>query len=393
MTAAAPTFLHDLVQRLRRRGLPIGVDDWLTLHSALAAGYGLRTSDDLRDLCVALWATSVAEREMIVAAFAAEVPFWYAEPSASSLPSPRGATSETEEPHPLAPSAETGPPVPLPEGPLPVPITRPYPDVTGQPPPTGLWDPTLVVAPQHPLTSRAIAQTWRRLRRPVRHGTPSELDIDATIDRYARTGVATGPVLVPPRRNTARLLLLADRQGSMTPYHGITDHLLHEIRSAGRLDAIRVMYFRNLPGRAADEAVLADLPDPFTPEIDPVLTRIRPLADGRVYADPALTEPTPLASALIETAPGTAAAIISDAGATRGAFHTGRLLSTVALIKSLNAADCTVAWLNPAPPSRWPGTTAAQIERHVPMFPLTTEGMYRAVDVLRGRPRPTERPA
>ncbi|MFG1606905.1 VWA domain-containing protein [Actinoplanes sp. NPDC049265] len=382
---ASPAFIHDLVVRLRRRGLPIGVDDYATLRSALAAGFGLGSSDELRDLCVALWASSVAEREMIVAAFAAsETPFWYA----SAPAEPPAAPSPMPDVEPAGPTEPVVPPAAEPP-PSPAPAVRPFPGVTGPPPPTGEWDPTLVVNAQHPLTAREIAQTWRRLRRPVRTGPPSELDIDATVDRYARTGVATGPVLLPPRRNTARLLLMVDRQGSMTPYHAFIDHLLDEIRNAGRLDAIRVAYFRNLPGRAPD-SLLAELPDPFTPELDPVLAQIRPLTGGRLYADPALTEPAPLESALV---PGTATAIISDAGAARGTFHTGRLLTSIALVKALHGAGHAVAWLNPAPPSRWPGTTAAQIRRHVPMFPLTTEGMYRAVDVLRGRPRPTERPA
>lgn len=389
---ASPAFVHELVVRLRRRGLPIGVDDYATLRSALSAGFGVESSQQLRDLCVALWATSRAEQEMIVAAFAAEAPSWYAGPAAPPPATPPPPPEESASPVPATPAEPGTVPPPPPDVP-PQPVVRALPGVTGQPPPTGDWDPTLVVTPQHPLTAREIAQTWRRLRRPVRHGPPSELDIDATVSLYARTGVASGPVLLPPRRNTARLLLLADRQGSMTPYHAFTDHLLREIANAGRLDAIRVAYFRNLPGRAPGRELLAGLPDPFSPELDPVLAEIPPLASGRLYADPALTEPAPLASVLDDTRPGTAAAIVSDGGAARGTLHSGRLLSTIALVKALHAAGCTVAWLNPAPPSRWPGTTAAQIARHVPMFPLTTEGMYRAVDVLRGRPRATERPA
>jgi uncharacterized protein len=381
-----PAFVYDLVVRLRRRGLPIGVDDCVTLRSALAAGFGLDSSDDLRDLCVALWATSPAEREMIVAAFATEAPGWstaIAPPAAAGSPAPAMADPTG---FPAAAS-------PTPVAPPPQPVVRPFPGVPGPPPATGEWDPALVVAPQQPLTAREIAQVWRRLRRPMRHGPSSELDIEATVDRYARTAVASGPVLRPPRRNTARLLLLVDRQGSMTPYHGLTDHLLREIRNAGRLDAITVAYFRNLPGRVEAHGLLDTLSDPFAPEIDPILAEIPPLTSGRLYRDPALTEPAPLPSMLEATVPGAAVAVISDGGATRGTFVTGRLVSTVALVKALHRAGGTVAWLNPAPPSRWPGSTAAQIERHVAMFPLTVAGMYRAVDVLRGRPRRLERPA
>ena len=260
------------------------------------------------------------------------------------------------------------------------------------PPSTGRFDSTLAVAPQFPLTAREIAQTWRRLRRPIRYGIPSEVDVDATLDRYARTGVFTGPVLIPPRRNTARLLLLVDRNGSMTPYGAYVEHLVREIRNAGRLESIATWYFHNLPTSRVDTGVLSRLPDPFSPELDPVLGLIAPLSAGRLYADPDLTEPRMFSAVLHEIAYGTAAAVISDAGAARGTLQTGRLVGTVALIKALHAAHCTVAWINPVPAARWPGTTAEQVARHVPMFPLTADGLHRAVDALRGRPRRTERP-
>ncbi|MCW3842883.1 hypothetical protein ONA70_22550 [Micromonospora yasonensis] len=390
----APPFVYDLVTRLRRRGLPLGIDDCASLRQALAAGFGLASTEDLAELCVALWAKSVGEREIVRAAFAqVEVPVWQTDVAEEASPTPPptadplagdGLRMDPQDgPQPAGEQPATGEPAPAAQ------------HVTGlamQPPSTGSFDPSLVIVPQYPLSEREIAQAWRRLRRPVRTGPPVELDVVATLDRYARTGVASAPVLVPARRNTARLLVLVDRQGSMTPFHNFVDHLIAAIRSAGRLDLITVGYFRNVPGRSRDQALLADLPDPFSPALDPVLTRVAPLATGRLYRDPDLTEPHPFAAAVEQVSAGTAAVIISDGGAARGGFDTGRLLDTTAMLKALRAAGCAVAWLNPLPAARWAGTTAGQIARHIPMQPLTREGMYRTVDVLRGHPERTERP-
>ncbi|MEU4564533.1 VWA domain-containing protein [Actinoplanes sp. NPDC023936] len=388
--AGAPEFVRQLVVRLRRRGLPIGLDDCLTLRSALAAGFGIASARDFEALCVSLWAKSVSEQETIRAVLAgADIPRWDdAVPVEDS-----GTTVEQIN----IDKSEMSDPVSLPESPPPAdkPPPRDIPTVhrmTGMslmPPSTGQFDSGLTVAPQYPLTAREIAQTWRRLRRPVRYGAATEVDVDATIDRYSRTGVFSGPILIPPRRNTARLMLLVDRSGSMTPYGNFVQHLIREIHHAGRLESIATWYFRNLPSTRADTALLRELPDPFRPELDPILARIAPSSAGRLYADPELTEPRTFASVLAETAPGTVAVIVSDGGAARGTLQTARLVGTIAMIKALR---CPVAWINPVPAARWPGTTAEQIARHVPMSELTAEGLHRAVDALRGRPRRTERP-
>jgi hypothetical protein len=394
--APLPRFAVELLRHLRRHGLPLGVDDCQALRLALSAGFGLRSDADLRTVCVALWAKSPAEADVIRAAFArVEVPVWaidepvgvavgVAAGDAGGWPAGTGAADAD-----LTGADPTGA---APIAPAPAPVTEHVAGLGLAPPSTGSFDPSLVVLPQYPVTEREVAQAWRRLRRPVRRGPNVELDMRATLHRYARTGVATAPVLVPRRRNTARLVLLIDRQGSMTPFHGYVDHVCRAITNAGRLDAISVAYFHNVPGRSRDQELLADLPDPFSPLLDPVLRRIAPLAGGRVYRDPALTEPRPLSGLLDELTANTAVAVLSDAGALRGSLHTGRLLDTAAMVKALYAAGAPVAWLNPLPAARWRHTTAGQIARHVPMSPLSRAGMYQAVDVLRGRPRLVERP-
>ncbi|MFC5004332.1 VWA domain-containing protein [Dactylosporangium cerinum] len=392
MNAPMPSFVRGLVTRLRRRGLPLGVDDCAALRTALAAGHGLESTEALRDLCITLWAKSPRDAELIGAALhLADPPAWVVSPVA------RSAGVQADPPAPVAAPSEPGPaadPVPI----TPVPsaelaiVRPPRPADVTEPPRSGIPSPFLVLRPQYPVSEREVAQIWRRLRRPVRQGPPTELDLDATLDRYARTGVVTSPVLVPPRANTARLLLLVDRDGSMTPYHGLVDHVVSSIVRAGRLDAITVAYFRNTPGRSLDRSALAALPGTVTAELDPILDRIPALGTGRVYRDPAMLTPWPVADLLDAVTGGSAVVVISDAGALRGSFVMTRLFDTVALLLAVVARGAAVAWLNPVDADRWPDTTAGQIARHVPMYPLTRDGMYGAVDALRGHPVPVERP-
>jgi uncharacterized protein with von Willebrand factor type A (vWA) domain len=392
-----PAFVRELVARLRRRGLPLGVDDCGALRTALAAGHGLESTEALRDLCVTLWAKSPRDAELIGAAMhLVSSPAWSAvvtqappaEPPAVA-PAVQAVVPATDQAPATGATATGAAGAAAPDLTIVVPPPR---TGTAEPPRSGLPSPFLVLRPQHPVSERDVAQIWRRLRRPVRQGPPTELDVDATLQRYARTGLVTAPVLIPPRANTARLLLLVDRDGSMTPYHGLVDHVVSSIVRAGRLDAITVAYFRNTPGRSLDRSALAALPDTFTSRLDPILERIPALGTGRVYRDPQLLTPWPVTDLLDTVAGGSAVAVVSDAGALRGSFVMTRLFDTVAFLLAVVARGAATAWLNPVDADRWLDTTAGQIARHVPMYPLTRDGMYRAVDALRGHPVTIERP-
>src|SRR6266571_3744850 len=68
--SSLPAFLLPVVAQLRRRRIQVGIADLHALRLALRAGFGLSSRDELRELCVALWAKSPAEAEVVRAAFA-----------------------------------------------------------------------------------------------------------------------------------------------------------------------------------------------------------------------------------------------------------------------------------------------------------------------------------
>ena len=388
--------VRDLYEQLHRRRFPIGPPDLAALRQALSAGFGWASHEALRDLIVALWAKSVREADIVRALFArlAWPPGWSAEAAERPLPAPIGAVPEPIHPAPTTP--------PMPSGPRPAgtapgqPVTRRL----GSLPPLTLagvtvGDTRLVFVEQHPLTHREIAQAFRRLRRPVRTGPSIELDLAATVLRRSGAGVPTPPVLVPRRRNSARLALFVDVQGSMLPYAPFVQAFCEAVRDAGLLQQTLLHYFHDLPAEGADRSLLDGLgvaDGAFFPALDPVLSRIEPLREGEVFLDPQLEHGVALADVLRSFAPGTVALIVGDAGAARGRADLGRLLDSLAFAKALQRHAGSVAWLNPVPRPLWAHSVAAQLARHVPMYALDRTGIHAAVNALRGQPVNLERP-
>lgn len=378
----APKFLWTLFQQLRHRRFSLGPDDYEALRQALRAGFGWSSSEALCDLCCILWAKSKNEKSIIQALFEqSDISDWYLS-EAESFPTDTDlstAKKESEDypqisskPQVLATEARGGlPSISINE--LKLPNYR------------------FIFVPQLPLTYREVAQAWRRLRRPVRDGPPTELDVEATIARRVRLGIVSEVVLVPRRRNISRVLLLIDRQGSMTPFHYFVDEVCAAIKAVN-LENVALYYFHDTPIEGTDETLLHACGDELFPTLDSILPKIAPFSEGFLYEDPDLLVSQGLSEILDRHANSAAVIFISDAGAARGHYDTVRLLDTIAFLKTLRTHTVQYIWLNPLPPKYWSNNTAAQIARYIPMFPLDREGMYRAVNTLRGQLYLIEKP-
>jgi hypothetical protein len=180
----------------------------------------------------------------------------------------------------------------------------------------------------------------------------------------------------------------------MAPFHRLSEEVCSAIQEAGRLEQVALYYFHDVPAEGADETPLASLTDQLFPALDAVLTQIKPLEDGYVYTDSEMFSPHSLRDVLQTHAIGANVVLLSDAGAARGRYDILRLLDTIAFLKALRTYTPRYVWLNPLPRNYWisNANTATQIARHVPMFPLDQDGLYRAVNVLRGQPYMIERP-
>lgn len=385
--------LWRLFQQLRRRGLSLGPDDLLALHQLLAAGFGWASRSALRDVCRALWAKSSDEQAVLDALFDQLPMEDWALPLETAAPTPH----DEEDDDPPPPPSDRPPPTDeegdVEDGSAPEVVASP-----GRLPPVHIDEHLLsarsfILVPQYPMAFRDVAQSFRRLRRPVRFGPATELDVQGTISWRLRMGVATPPVLVPRRRNTARVLLLVDRDGSMAPFHDFVDLVCRAILETAQFVESARFYFHDLPLEGTNDAALARLPrDKLFPPVDGVLADLGPTAGGWLYRDPDLAEPIRVADVFREHGAGCIAVVISDAGAARGRYDPARVIDSLGLMLALRAAGATGVWINPLPRERWRGTSAGELARHVPMFPLDRDGTRRAVTHLRGQPASVERP-
>jgi uncharacterized protein with von Willebrand factor type A (vWA) domain/WD40 repeat protein len=205
-----------------------------------------------------------------------------------------------------------------------------------------------------PITHREMKQSWRYLRRMVREGGATELDLEETVRQISQQGLMLNLVLRPPRVNRAELLLLIDREGSMVPFHVLSRRLEETALQGGRLAKVGVYHFHNCP-------------------------------DNHLYNDPSRTEAMPIEAVLNAYSGVTGVLICSDAGAANGGFNPERVQLTEEFLERIKQRFRYVAWLNPMPIDRWERTSAESIARSVPMFEFSRQGLHQAIAILQGK--------
>jgi len=206
-----------------------------------------------------------------------------------------------------------------------------------------------------PVTRRQMKQSWRHLRRMMREGVATELDMAATVRQVAHDGILLHPVMIPPRINKTELVLLLDQDGSMVPFHSLSLQLAETAQRGGRLRRSSIYYFHNCP-------------------VD------------YLYHDAWHQQAQPTSDVLAQFhRDRTVVLIFSDSGAARSGMNAERVMLTVEFLRQLKRRVHHVTWLNPMPKSRWANTTAGYISQYVPMFEGTRQGLDQAIGVLQGR--------
>ncbi len=341
-------FLIRVFLKLRRRDVELGVSDLLAGLRLLDGDWPFDGLDELQQDVQRLWCYAWEHKHVFQEVWREE---------------------EQHEPVEDAPAIPPPPAPPLPDSGLrpqeaaALPRTAPTESVAA-PPGESVLSTLPVRAPsaagsraelsiRWPLTPRAMAYGWQYLRRMRPDGPLKEIDFDATVNRIAREGRFIAPVFRRTLRHHARLLLLIDRRGSMTPFHSLTNDLLATARQAPTIEWLEVRYFHDV-------------------------------VTGTLYADPLLNDPLTLDEALAGCGPNTSVLIVGDAGAARGHLDSDRVLATVEMIAALRRFSSRLAWLNPMPRERWLRTSAQVIQHLLPMFPLDQDGLTDAVKAVRG---------
>ncbi|MBI4671507.1 MAG: CoxE, partial [Chloroflexi bacterium] len=263
--------LLDLFDRLRNADLPLGIDEYRTLLRALQLGFGTRDEKELRRVCKILWVKSPADEAIFDYHFDRLLKEW--EP-ARRVAETTVETTAMQEPETTQPRADrqrdAGQLKAEPQVTTPPPreqVTAPG-DAGSGAQPIQEQDPEkmrelhaalqareiplkrFVLAGEYfPVTAREMKQNWRYLRRMVREGPATELDVELTVKKIGRDGVLLEPVLLPERINRTELLLLIDQGGSMVPFHALARRLVETAVGGGRLGRAGVYYFHNVPLR------------------------------------------------------------------------------------------------------------------------------------------------
>ena len=97
------------------------------------------------------------------------------------------------------------------------------------------------------LDTRQFQMAFRKLRQfSCRVDTAkTELDIDATIDATCDNGGLLKLVYEKPRKNTVKLLLLMDSDGSMRSYSRLCSQLFQAVNQSTHLKDLKIFYFHN----------------------------------------------------------------------------------------------------------------------------------------------------
>lgn len=347
--------LHDLFYRLRKFGLPLGVSEYELLLRSLMAGFGIADQNALARLCKTLWVKSAEEAQIFDYHFAEVMKQGItSETAVSSQTSSAETEAQTTPETPKLPDSEPAEPSQPPVMEIEDEIQVAKSAVLSASRRDEIADAAFLLTSDYlPVTKRQMKQAWRYLRRPVREGPRTELDVEATAKRIAQHGLLLEPVLVPRRINRAELVLLIDQDGSMVPFHSLADRLMETALRGGRLGQTGIYYFHNCP-------------------VD------------YLYRDPGHQEAETFEQVLSRLSQTCSSVLIfSDGGAARGSYNGDRVELTEAFLNRFKQRVRYLTWLNPVPKSRWSGTTAGKIAQLIPMFECDRSGLQDAIKVLR----------
>jgi hypothetical protein len=213
------------------------------------------------------------------------------------------------------------------------------------------------------LDVRQIKVALTRLRQFSRYGPEDELDIEQTIDRTGKNGGEIELAWQKQRKNMVKLLLIMDTGGSMEPFARLCSLLFSAAHSSSHFKDSRYFYFHN--------CIYQDL-----------------------YKDMANSEMVPTANVLKTLGSEYKLIMVGDAFMSPyelfqvgGAiyYYYNNETPGIEWLKRLADHFHDAVWLNPMPQNTWSHATISAIGRVFPMFPMTLDGLDRAVKALIAR--------
>jgi len=214
---------------------------------------------------------------------------------------------------------------------------------------------------QQELGTRNFKVALRRLRRFAREGAESELDLDDTIASTARNAGMLDIRMVPERHNAVKVVMLLDVGGSMDDHIARVEELFSAARSEFR--NLEVFYFHNCPY----ENLWRSNSRRHTERFDTWDVLRRYNEDWRLI--------------LVGDATMSPYEILQPGGSVE---HHNKETGATWMQRLLQAWPKAV-WLNPEPQGYWQYRQSIAILRdimHDRMFPITVDGLERAMRML-----------
>ena len=212
--------------------------------------------------------------------------------------------------------------------------------------------------------TRNIKVALRRLRKFVREGAEDEFDLPATIRATADNAGWLDIKMVPERKNRVKVLLFIDVGGSMDSHVRISEELFSAART--ELKHLEYFYFHNF----LYERVWRENQRGYNEWVDTakVLNTYGP--DYKViFVGDATMSPYE----------------ITEVG---GSIEHWNPEPGEAWMRRMTDTFSDLVWINPVPEERWMMTPSVRIVHQIVgarMFPLTLEGLDRAMTLLRKR--------
>jgi uncharacterized protein with von Willebrand factor type A (vWA) domain len=207
------------------------------------------------------------------------------------------------------------------------------------------------------LDTRQIGVALRKLRDLRKEGEES-LDVEATVDTTCRNAGEIELVFGRERENQVRLLLAMDTGGSMEPHRELSERLFSAAHGLNHFKDFRAFYFHN----CVYENLYTDLE---AGEFVPTAEVAREF--GKSYRFVAVGDASMAPYELLIP---------------NGILERGRTTNVKGIdwLRLLAGAFPKRAWLNPLPEPSWRHyDTVETVGGLFPMFPLTLEGLDRAV--------------
>jgi len=214
------------------------------------------------------------------------------------------------------------------------------------------------------LNTRNIKMALRRLRILTREGLEEELDLPATIDKTCKNAGYIDIAMQASRKNRVKVLLFFDVGGSMDPHVELCSQMFSAAKS--EFKHLEFYYFHNCIYESVWKSNLLRWEEKI-PTLE-VLNKFN--GDYRVI-------------------------IVGDATmAPYELTHTGGSIehyndeSGIAWLKRIKAHFPYTVWLNPTGEYYWAGTQSIKIIQEVfpeRMFPMTLEGLSKAMKELKGK--------